>query len=343
MKELLNTLYVTAQGAYAHLEGETCKVELEGETVVQVPLHHLGAITLFGNVMISPFLMGRCAAEGRSIALMDQNGRFLARVEGAVTGNVLLRRAQNLALSDPHRAAGIARSIVAGKIQNSRQSLLRGKRDAKNETDRAALTIASEMLAQLLPQLERSDEINDLRGLEGAAARAYFDVFNRLVLTSKDAFHFFRRTRRPPRDRMNALLSFNYALLQNDCTAALEGVGLDPQIGFLHALRPGRPALSLDLMEEFRPIFADRLALNLVNLKRIAADDFDVRPGQSVYLNTAGRKKVLVAYQERKKRLVTHRLLGEKVELGLVPHLQARLLARHLRGEGEVYVPFMIE
>jgi len=341
MKQLLNTLYIMTEPSYVHLDHETLKVEVEGETKLQVPLHHLGGLVCLGNVMMSPALLHRCAEDGRSIVLLNRDGRFKARIEGPVSGNVLLRRAQHLALSDPLKPTEIARNIVAGKIQNARQIILRGAREAAAPEESACLDEAAEQLASALSRLDPSRDLDEIRGLEGEAARAYFDVFDRMVREQRNSFRMNGRSRRPPRDRLNALLSFLYALLLSDCVAAAEGVGLDPQVGFLHALRPGRPALALDLMEELRSVLADRLVLTLVNRKQVVEKDFVERPGGAIHLNDEGRKTVVVAYQKRKQDEVQHPLLGDKVPLGLVPHVQARFLARYLRGDLEVYPPFL--
>jgi CRISPR-associated protein Cas1 len=341
MHELLNVLYVQTQGAVLHLEHDTVRVSVEGETALRAPLLRLGGIVVFGQVTITPFLIQRCAEDGRSLVWLDRNGRFKARVEGPLRGNVLLCRAQHLALSERERAARVAKQIVAGKIQNSRQVLLRAAREAHSEDDAEPLGREAEHLAGVLVRLRMEHEIDVVRGLEGEAARAYFGVFGHMVTGDRRGFEPNGRNRRPPRDRVNAVLSFLYALLRGECGSALEGVGLDPQVGYLHALRPGRPALSLDLMEELRPILADRLALTLINRRQLKAEDFDEAPGGAVHLTETGRRSVIVAYQKRKEELVTHRLLREKLPLGLVPHVQARLLARHLRGELREYPPFL--
>ncbi len=342
MRQLLNTLYVQSQRAYVHLDHDTLRVEVERETQLQVPLMQLSGIVCFGDVLLSPALLHRCAEDGRSLVLLDRNGRFKARLEGPTSGNVLLRRAQHLALSDPERRTAIARNLVAGKVRNARQVLLRGGREAATAEDAEALGEAAARIGGILVRLPDRDDLDLMRGDEGEAARAYFGAFGRLVREGRVSFGLDVRSRRPPRDRMNALLSFLYTLLRADCVAALEGVGLDPQVGFFHALRPGRPALALDLMEELRPAVADRLALTLVNRAQLRHDDFEEHPGGAVYLTDGGRKTVLVAYQKRKQEEVEHRVVGGKVPLGLVPHLQARLLARHLRDDLAHYPPFLV-
>lgn len=341
MRQLLNTLYVTRPRAYIHLDHDTVRIEVERVTQLKAPLLQLGSIVCFGDVMISPALMHRCAEDGRSIVLLTSNGRFSARIEGPTSGNVLLRRAQHLALSDPPRRLDIARSFVAGKIRNGRAVLLRAARDAKTIDEQDGLARAAKAHLDILDRVATREDIEKLRGDEGDAARIYFDVMSRMVRQARSTFAIAERSRRPPRDPMNALLSFLYTLLRAECTAALEGVGLDPQIGYLHALRPGRPALALDLMEELRSIVADRLALNLVNRRELNESHFERFDGGGVYLNDDGRKIVILAYQKRKEEEVDHRVLGGKTPIGLVPHLQARLLARHIRNDIPHYVPYV--
>ncbi|HEU5424009.1 MAG TPA: type I-C CRISPR-associated endonuclease Cas1c, partial [Nitrolancea sp.] len=338
---MLNTLYVTTAGSYLHLDHDTVRVEVEHETALRVPLIHLGSIVCFGHVMLSPALLGRCAADGCSVVLLDQNGRFKARVEGPVKGNVLLRRDQHAALSNQALSLEIARSCVAGKVQNSRLVLQRAAREASSGEDAANLSETVSELGALLRDVGAADTLDTLRGREGEAAWRYFGVFGRMIRVDRASFTMRGRSRRPPRDRLNALLSFLYTLLANDCRAALEGVGLDPQVGYLHALRPGRPALALDLMEELRPVLADRLCLTLINRRQIRERDFVEFTGGAVYLSDEGRKKVIVAYQEKKREEVQHRVIEQKIPLGLVPHAQARLLARHLRGDLGHYPPFL--
>lgn len=342
MRQLLNTLYVTKPRAYLHLDHDTVRVEVERVLQLQAPLLQLGSIVCFGDVMLSPALMHRCASDGRSIVLLSGNGRFQARLEGPMSGNVLLRRAQHLVLSDPARRLEIARSMVAGKLRNSRSVLLRAARDAKAIDDQDVLTRAARLHLEILERIATRDDIDMLRGDEGDAARVYFSAFSTMIREDvRGTFGIAERSRRPPRDPMNAVLSFLYTLLRAECSAALEGVGLDPQIGYLHALRPGRPALALDLMEELRSVFADRLALTLVNRKELSGDDFERFDGGAVYLNETGRRTVILAYQQRKEVEIDHRVLGGKTPVGLVPHLQARLLARHLRNDLPHYVPYL--
>ena len=282
---LLNTLYVTTTGSYLHLDNDTVRIEIERETRLRVPLHHLGGIVCFGDVLISPALIGRCAADGISMTLLDRNGRFRARIEGPVSGNVLLRKAQFEAAADPARALAIAKPCVAGKLRNSRAVLQRGAREAKTEADRETLDAAVIKFDASLRAVAVAEDLDVLRGVEGEAARGYFAAINLLLRADqREAFALDGRSRRPPRDRLNALLSFLYTLLTHDCRSALETVGLDPQFGFLHVLRPGRPALALDLVEEFRAVLADRLALTLINRGQLKADDFRLAEGGAVLM-----------------------------------------------------------
>lgn len=340
MLDLLNTLYVLTPGASLHLDHDAVRVAVEGETQLRAPLIRLDSIVVFGPVAVSPRLIHRCADDGRAITFMSSSGRFKARLEGPVRGNVLLRRSQHLALDAPGWPARLARQFVASKVQNSRLVLLRGARDGSGEPSDLLQRAAGE-LADILKHLHGIEGLDLIRGAEGEAAKIYFQAFNSLIRVEREAFTFERRSRRPPRDRTNALLSFLYALLREECVGALEGVGLDPQVGYLHALRPGRPALALDLIEELRSLAADRLAVTLINRRQLRASSFDVLPGGAVRLTDEGRRTVLSAYQQRKKRPVSHRLLRQKMALGLVPHVQARLLARHLRGDLAHYSPYV--
>lgn len=338
--KLLNTLYVTTPESRLRLDNDTLRVELEEETRLRVPLHHLSSVVCFGHVGVSLPLMHRLADEGIALVLLEANGRFKARLEGATGGNVLLRQAQHRAYADAAFGRELARRIVAGKLRNQRHVLLRGARDTKSEADAAALTRAAQNLAASLRALPQAESMDAIRGVEGEAARTYFAAVNLLVRAdAREAFSMDGRSRRPPRDRMNALLSFLYAMLMNDCRSACEAAGLDPQVGFLHTVRPGRASLALDLMEESRPV-ADRLALTLVNRQQVRADEFDLREGGAVQLAESARKTILVAYQERKQESLSHPLLAEAVPLGLVPLVQARLLARHVRGDAPEYPPF---
>ena len=341
MTQLLNTMYVQTQGTYLRLDHETIRVEVGGESKLQVPLHHLNGLVVFGNVLLSPFLIHKFAEDGRSIVWLTNSGRFKGRLTPPTSGNVLLRRAQFAALDDLNSSLSIARNTVAGKLQNARTTLLRSARDLKGTPEDERLRGAAEVHAEAIRRLPNARRLDEVRGLEGDAARAYFEVFDLMIRNEDEAFRFRGRNRRPPLDATNALLSFLYGVLRNDCHSALESVGLDPQVGFLHALRPGRPALALDMMEELRAPLVDRLVLTLINLRQVSPDGFIYRPGGAVELDETTRKKVVVAYQERKSVELNHPLLKSSVPTGLVPHIQARLLARHLRGDIPEYPPYL--
>ncbi len=342
MHSVQNTLYVMTPNAYAHLDNSTVRIEVERETKLRVPLHHIGALVCFGNVLVSPALMHVLADEGKSLVLLDNSGRFKARLEGPVSGNILLRQAQHRSALDPEFTLTTARAMVAGKLRNSRSVLLRGAREAADPGEAQTLTRAAESLAASLRAVPGAGDLDSLRGVEGEAARGYFSALNLIVKPqARQSFALDGRTRRPPRDRFNALISFLYSMLMNDCRSAAESVGLDPQLGFLHAVRPGRAALALDLQEEFRSIFADRLALTLINRGQINAKDFDEREGGAVMLNDQGRRQVVTAWQERKQEEITHPLSETKMPLALLPFVQARILARTLRGDMEGYLPYL--
>lgn len=335
-RQLLNTLFVQAQGAYLRLQRDTVKVDAERSTLLRVPLHHLGGLVLFGNVLISPFLLHRCAQDRRQVVWFSQYGRFEARLHGPVSGNVLLRRVQHEAFDVPARTLDLARAFVKGKVRNSRSVLLRAAREADRIPPQVRRALGT--MDWALETLPDAADVDAVRGIEGQAAAEYFRAFPQLL--RNDDFSFSTRTKRPPRDAVNALLSFIYALVRGDCASALEGVGLDPQIGFLHVLRPGRPALALDLMEEFRPWWADRLVLTLINRKQLQPSHFSEQPGGAIHLTDVGRREVLTAYQKRKQEEVQHPLFTEPVPIGLLPYVQARLLARHLRGDLDRYPAF---
>ena len=337
--QLLNTLYVTTADSYLRLDNETLRVEVEQETRLRVPLHHLQAVVCFGHVAMSLPLMHRLAEDSISLVLLDGQGRFKARLEGPTGGNVLLRQAQHRVACDAAFSLQLARAIAAGKIRNQRHVLMRAARDSRQSAEEPLLVRAAKDLAANMRALPAAQSLDAVRGVEGEAARTYFELLRLVVRADmRENFAPQVRSRRPPRDRMNALLSFLYAMWMNDCRSACEAAGLDPQVGFLHAIRPGRASLALDLMEEFRP-FADRLAMTLVNRGQLRAADFDIREGGAVSLNTDARKAVVVAYQERKQETLSHPLFAEPVALGLMPLVQARLLARHIRGDAGVYLP----
>lgn len=342
MYTLQNTLYVTTPNAYAHLENNTVRIDVEREKRLQVPLHHVGGLVCFGNVMVSPALMHRLADEGKTVVLLDGSGRFKARLEGPVSGNILLRQAQHRSAVDDGFALEFARVVIAGKLKNSRGLLLRAARETSDPGEQALFTRTADNLAASLRAATGAADLDALRGVEGEAARGYFAALNSVVKPqARTHFALNGRTRRPPLDRFNALLSFLYSMLMNDCRSALETVGLDPQLGFLHAVRPGRAALALDLQEEFRAVLADRLALTLINRGQLGPKDFDDREGGAVLLNDRGRRTVITAWQERKQEEITHPLLGIKVPLGIVPFVQARLMARTVRGEMMGYLPYV--
>ena len=341
MKKLLNTLYVTTEGMALRKDGENVVAELDGAERGRVPMHMLTGIVACGPVLLTPALIGACAGAGVSVALLDRNGRFQARVEGPVTGNVLLRRAQYRASDAPE---DIVRSLLIGKIANQRAVLRRAMRDHGDEMDpakAAALGAACDRMARIMRRVEFSPAtLDDLRGAEGEAAQLYFAAFDHLIRSPDAALRWTGRSRRPPLDPMNALLSFLYTLLVHDCRSACEAVGLDPAVGFLHRDRPGRPSLALDLMEELRAPLADRLALSLVNRRQLRAGDFVTADSGAVSLTDEARRTVITAWQERKREERLHPFLREKVPFGLVPWVQAQLLSRHLRGDLDAYPPW---
>jgi CRISP-associated protein Cas1 len=341
MKKHLNTLYVTTQGAYLSKEGETVLVSVEGEKRLQVPVHTLGGIVCFGRVMCSPFLMGFCAESNVGLSFLTENGRFLARVQGPVSGNVLLRREQYRRADAPHFSAALARFFLAGKIANARTVLQRALRDHGDKIAQAEVDRAVALLGGALKRLETMESLDVIRGVEGETARCYFSVFDHLITSQKDGFAFNGRNRRPPLDNVNCLLSFLYTVMLHDVRSALEGVGLDPAVGFLHRDRPGRPGLALDLMEEFRPFLADRLALSLINLGQVNAKGFIKSETGAVTMTDATRKEVIMAYQKRKQDEILHPFLAEKVAVGILFHVQALLLSRYLRGDLDGYPPFI--
>lgn len=344
MRRLLNTLYVSTEGAYVRKDGENAVVEIDGQERLRAPLHLLGGVICFGRANMSSALMGACAERGVTAAFFTENGKFLARIEGPVAGNVLLRREQYRRSDAPSECGAIVSAIVAAKAQNQRTVLKRAIRDhgaELAEADRARIDTAQTRLRDIARRALHLGDTDQLRGLEGEAAQRYFDVFALMQRTDEAALRFTRRSRRPPLDPINALLSFLYTLLTHDCRSTLEGVGLDPAVGFLHRLRPGRPSLALDLMEELRAPMADRLALSLTNRGQIRVRDFRVIENGATVLTDLARKTVLVAWQDRKKQEIEHPFLGEKAPIGLLPHLQARLLARTLRGDLESYPPMI--
>ncbi len=341
MKKHLNTLFVTTQGSYLAKEGETVVVKVDKEIRLRVPVHTIGGIVCFGQVSCSPFLMGYCAGQNVAISFLTEYGRFLAKVQGPVSGNVLLRREQYRRADDEAVSANIARSVLTGKLANSRTVLQRFLRDhsGKFNTDRVARV--STLINSSLRRLQDESDLDVLRGIEGDSAHIYFSVFDNLITSQKEDFSFTERNRRPPLDKVNCLLSFLYTIVMHDVRSALETAGLDPAVGFLHRDRPGRYGLALDMMEEFRPFLADRLALSLINLSQVQGKGFEEKENGAVLMDDDTRKTLLVAYQKRKQDEIMHPFLNEKVTIGLLFHTQALLLARHLRGDLDVYPPFI--
>src|ERR1035441_1383016 len=336
MKKLLNTLYITTQGTYLHRDGETVAVKKDDDILLRVPIHTLEGIVCFGHVLVSPPAMELCAEHGVLISYLSEHGKFWARVQGAVRGNVLLRRQQYRLADDAERSAAIAQTAVMAKIANCRTTLLRAARE--REGGLPDVEAAADRLGRALDMLLRQQlPVDRVRGVEGECARHYFSVFDSLILQQKEAFVFRGRSRRPPLDAVNALLSFVYTLLVHDVTSALESVGLDPYVGFLHVDRPGRASLALDLIEEFRPVLADRLVLSLINRQQVAGDGFTKAESGAVMMEAATRRVVLEAWQKRKQDEVRHPFLDEAAPLGLFPYLQALLLARHVRGDLDAY------
>lgn len=341
MRTLLNTLYVTSSDAYLSLDGENVVVLKEDQPAPRVPLHNLEGIVTFGYTGASPALMGACAQRGIALSFMAQNGHFLARVSGEVRGNILLRKTQYRWSEEEARSALIARNFILGKVYNARWVLERATRDYALRVNVERLKGVSQNLAAALPRIVSCEDLQQLRGYEGEAASQYFGVFDELILQQKESFSFRGRNKRPALDPVNALLSFVYTLLAHEVASALETVGLDPYAGFLHRDRPGRISLALDLMEELRPVFADRFVLSLINKKMVAVEDFVKKEDGALLLQDDARRTLLGAWQERKQDTILHPYLQEKIEWGLVPHVQALLLARYLRGDLDAYPPFL--
>ena len=341
MRHLLNTLFVTSEDAYLSLEGENVVVNRDKAVVGRFPLHNLCMIVSFSYAGASPALMGACAERDVGLAFCTPRGRFLARTGGISRGNVLLRRTQYRYADDIVQSCLIARTMIFGKVHNARWSMERTRRDHKLRIDETKFINACQIHKDLLPQILEVGDPGSLRGLEGAAANAYFQIFDDMILRQKEDFFFHGRNRRPPLDNVNAMLSFAYSLLANDCAAALESVGLDAYVGFLHRDRPGRTSLALDLMEELRPCIADRFVLTLINDRIVTAADFVRSESGAIRLTEEGRKKFLKRWQERKQETITHPYLEEKLPWGLVPYVQALLLARYLRGDLDAYPPFL--
>ena len=341
MRQLLNTLFVTSEDVYLSLDGENVVANRGGEAVARYPLHTLQSIVSFSYSGASPALMGACAKREIGLAFCTPRGRFLARVSGQMQGNVLLRRTQYRVADDPSESCRVARMMILGKVYNARWSVERTRRDHAMRINGERFAAVSQQLQGLLPQITAETSLESLRGLEGAGATAYVSILDDMILQGKDTFFFRERSRRPPLDAFNAMLSFAYSLLAHDCVSALESVGLDAYVGFLHRDRPGRESLALDLMEELSPCLADRFVLTMVNNRIIKPEDFDFRESGSVFLSDTGRKSFLQKWQERKRETITHPFLEEKLPWGLVPYVQSLLLARYLRGDLDDYPPFL--
>ena len=340
MRKLLNTLYVTMPDAYLACDGENVLIKIENDVKFRVPVHNLEGIVCFGFAGASPGLMHLCCERGVALSFLTEYGKFMGRVTGKVSGNILLRRNQYRWTENDPITVRLAKRFITAKIINSRAVLHRAVRDHPQAVDTELLTDIMKSMANMANQLDKAEDLHVIRGLEGQTANLYFGGFDQLILAQKDAFCMAGRNRRPPLDRINALLSFLYTLLTHEVAAALESVGLDPQAGFLHRDRPGRPSLALDVMEELRPHFADRLAVTLINRNQIDPNGFVIKENGAVIMDDKTRKEVLVAWQKRKQEEIMHPYLEEKVSLGLVPYIQAMLLARHIRGDIEDYPPF---
>jgi CRISPR-associated protein Cas1 len=342
VRKLLNTLYVTSPNAYLSRDGDNAVVSIDGEEKFRAPIHNLEGIVCFNYVGASPALMGMCCERSVPICYLSQSGRFLARVTGGVSGNVLLRRKQYRVADSAEGASLLASAFVAGKVLNCRSVLLRFMRDHSDKPGTVQVSEAAEHLLQYWERLHEYGNTDALRGLEGDAARAYYAVFDYLITSPVEAFRFRGRSRRPPLDAVNALLSFFYTLLSYECASALETVGLDPQVGFLHRDRPGRLSLALDVMEELRSYMVDRFVLTLVNNGQVSPDGFVKKESGAVILEESMRKAVLAEWQKRKQEEITHPFLEEKINVGLIPYAQALLLTRHLRGDLDEYPPFLV-
>jgi len=341
MRKLLNTIYVTSPNTYLSLDGENIVILKEQVEVSRIPLHNLEGIVAFGYTGASPALMGACAKRNISLSFMKPSGKFLARVVGEVRGNVTLRKAQYRISDSTYESNKVARNFILGKIYNTRWVLERATRDYAMRLDVDKLKKVSKVLANSLKSVEQSENLEQLRGYEGEAASQYFSVFDDLILQQKESFYFRNRNKRPPLDNVNAMLSFVYTLLAHDVAAALETVGLDPYVGFLHRDRPGRVSLALDLMEELRSVYADRFVISLINKREVNASGFTQKENGAVIMDDDTRRTILKAWQSKKQETITHPFLQEKLEWGLVPYSQAMLLARFIRGDLDGYPTFM--
>lgn len=340
MKRLLNTLYVTSPNRYLSLDGENVVILEKDQEIARIPLHNLEAIVTFGYTGASPALMGACAQRHIDLSFLSGSGRFIARVTGETYGNVTLRKEQYRRSENKQESIRIARNMIAGKVYNSRWILERAVRDYPMRLDVEKIKSKTVFLANSLQRIRECADAASLRGLEGEAASVYFSVFDDMILQQKEDFVFGGRSKRPPTDEVNAMLSFAYTLLASMCAGALEAVGLDPYVGFFHTDRPGRRSLALDLMEEFRGVMADRFVLTLINKKMAAKKDFLRKENGAVIMDDTMRKSFLALWQSRKQEMITHPFLGERVEWGMVPYVQAMLLARYLRGDLDEYPPF---
>ena len=341
MKKLLNTLYVTTPDRYLSLDGENVVINSDGKEIGRLPLHNLERIITFGYSGASPALMGKCASNGIELVFMSRSGRFLARVEGEFNGNVLLRRQQYRIADDPKKSLEIAKYIICAKIFNSRWTVERIKRDHPLRIDVNKFDHNSSILKSAVERAAGAESIEALRGVEGEAAQVYFSLFDDMILQQKEVFSFNGRNKRPPKDNVNALLSFAYSLAASMCTSALESVGLDPYVGFMHTDRPGRRSLALDILEEFRAPLCDRFVITLINKKIITPEDFTRREDGAVILNEQGRRTFFTSWQKRKDDELSHPFLEEKMEWGVVAYSQALLLSRYIRGDLDAYPPFM--
>lgn len=337
MRKLRGTLYITTPDKYLFLDGENIVMHAKDDTEIRLPLHNIEDIVVFGGRGVSPALMNKCTEDSIGLTFMSRSGKFLARAEGAVSGNVYLRREQYRIADNEERSLAIARNFITGKLYNSRYVIDRAVRDHSLQVDVEKLKSRSELLSQAILKCRNVTDIDTLRGIEGESAQLYFSVFDEFILQQKDEFRFTVRSKRPPLDNVNALLSFAYSIATGMCTSALEAVGLDPYVGFMHTDRPGRRSLALDLVEEFRAIMCDRFVVSLINKRIIGNDDFDIREDGAVLLSEDGRKLFLTHWQSRKQETVTHPFLKEKVEWGLLPYVQALLLARYIRGDLDEY------
>lgn len=341
MRKLLNTLYVTSENSYLALDGENIVIYDDNKEIGRLPLHNLEGIVSFGYRGTSPSLMGACVDRNISLVYISPQGKFLARISGKVRGNVFLREQQYDSSKNDSKSLEIAKNNIIGKIYNAKWILKRAVRDHSMQIDAERVGNVADRLHKQLAYVRNCNAKDELRGFEGKAASDYFGVFDELILQQKKDFTFQGRNKRPPLDEVNAMLSFVYTLLSNMYVSALESVGLDPCVGYMHTERPGRVSLALDMMEELRPVFADRFVLSLINKKMITKKNFTQKENGAVLINDDGRKIILTEWQKRKKELITHPYLQEKVEWGIVPYVQAMLLARYLRGDLDGYPPFL--